>query len=504
MNECAFFFGTKFSAARQLLTHASILLLIAGVPATAQKVAGRPNVIYILADDLGYGELGCYGQKRIKTPNLDRLAAGGIRFTQHYAGTPVCAPSRYNLMTGLHNGHSYVRANGGEKDPVEEKNESPMTPMPASTFTLGNLFKQAGYATAVIGKWGLGNHNNTGSPMLHGFDRFYGFYNQRQAHNHYPTFLFSNDKKETLRNPEIDVHPKLKAGEVAPGDIQKYYGTDYAADRMTANALAFINDNRQQPFFLYLAYTLPHVALQVPEAGLEEYRRQFNEQPSLYLRGYIPSYYPKSTYAAMVSYLDKQVGLVVEELKKAGLDKNTLVLFCSDNGPAQLNSDDGSFFNSTGGLRGIKRDLYEGGIREPFIVNWPGKVKAGRTSHHVSATYDMMATFAELLNVSAPANDGLSLLPTILDKGKQQQHEFLYWEFSEKEGAVAVRTGNWKGVKRGLKKNKSATWELYDLSKDVAETADVATQHPEVLQRLDEIVKREHTTPVRKDWDLFQ
>jgi arylsulfatase A len=459
----------------------------------------RPNVIYIFADDLGYGELGSYGQKKIRTPHLDQLAAEGMRFTQHYSGTPVCAPSRYNLMTGLHAGHSLIRNNGGGK---EDEDGPKASALPDSTTTIATLFKKAGYSTAAIGKWGLGNQNSSGSPLRHGFDRFYGFYSQTLAHNHYPDHLYNNDEKQLLSNQPLDVHPKLKKNEVQPADVEKYKGTDYATDRMTDNAIDFIDDHQKKPFFLYLAYTLPHVALQAPEADIEYYKKVFNEQPQLYLRGYVPTYYPKSTYAAMITYLDKQVGIVMELLKKKGLDKNTIILFCSDNGPAQLNSDDGSFFNSTAGLRGIKRDLYEGGIREPFIVKWPGKIKAGTVSHHLSATYDMMATFGDLLKVPAPVNDGVSILPTLLSNTKQHQHEFLYWEFPEKGGQVAVRMGKWKGIKVGLKKQKEPTWQLYDLDADRNEANDVASKHPEVLRRLDEVVKKEHTPSVRKEWDF--
>jgi arylsulfatase A len=466
----------------------------------------KPNVIYILADDLGYGELGCYGQKKIQTPNLDRLASEGIRFTQHYVGTPVSAPSRCNLMTGQHSGHAYIRNNMELGGYVANKYEPGQFPIPEKTPTIASLFKQAGYATAAIGKWGLGNYNNEGDPLKHGFDFYYGYYDQKHAHNYYPTHLWKNGVWDTLNNPEIDVHPVLKREEIKPDDIKKYFGNEYSIDKMTANAVDFIQENKNKPFFLYLAYTLPHVSLQVPQADIEYYKKLFQEKQNLYFTMYIPSYFPLSTYAAMITYLDKQVLIIEDLLKNLGLDRNTIVMFCSDNGPIRLNGDnDGSYFNSSGSLRGGKMEVYEGGIREPFIVKWPGKIAPGQVTDFISATYDMMETFADLLQVQAPRNDGISILPTLLgNKQRQKQRDHLYWEFPPKGGNLAIRMGNWKGVKTNVMINPKTPWQIYNLETDPKEAVDIVTQHPELVKKFDEIVQNEHTTPVRPEWDLFK
>jgi arylsulfatase A len=472
----------------------------------AQKsvTAAKPNVIYILADDMGYGELGCYGQQKILTPNIDKLAQQGMKFTQHYVGTPVCGPSRCNLLTGRNSGHAWVRGNVGLLPYQENVHEPGSFPIPENMPTLGELFKKAGYTTGVIGKWGLGNYDNSGDPQKHGFDFFNGYYDQRHAHNYYTTHLYKNRKWDSLDNPEINVHPKLKGVEVTMADAEKYKGKEYAIDRMTANALEFISSNGNRPFFLYLPYTLPHAALQVPEAEIQRYMKTFNETPHLLSTGYVPTFYPLSTYAAMISYLDKQVGMIEEKLQQAGLDKNTIVIFCSDNGPAGSLGPFSNYFNSAGNLRGRKQDLYEGGIREPFIVKWPGKIVAGKVSGLPSATYDMMETFAELLHVRAPENDGISILPTLLGKDSQQKkRRYMYWEYPDKGGQLAVRMGNWKGVKTGLNKNLQAPWQLYNLETDEKESNDVAAEHPDILKQFDDIVKKEHHTPVRPQWDIF-
>jgi len=474
----------------------------------------KPNVIYIFADDLGYGELGCYGQKKIQTPNLDRLASEGIRFTQHYVGTPVCAPSRCNLLTGKHSGHAYIRDNYGLPGYEENKNETGQFPIPENTPTIANLFRQAGYATAAIGKWGLGNYDSSGDPLRHGFDFFYGYYDQRHAHNYYTTHLWKNGIWDKLNNPEINVHPTINKEEVTPEDIKKYIGNEYSIDKMTTNAVNFIQQNKNKPFFLYLAYTLPHVALQAPEADIEYYKELFKEKPNLWLGGYAPSYFPFSTYAAMVTYLDKQVKIIGDVLKKLSLDQNTIVMFCSDNGPINENSDNEKFdfFNSTGSLRGMKQELYEGGIREPFIVKWPGRIKAGQVTDFISTTYDMMGTFAELLQVHAPQNDGLSILPTLLgDNSHQKRRDYLYWEYVGEggrkrgdNGLLAIRMGKWKGVKTGIFKNPKTPWQIYNLEIDAKETINLVDQHPELIKKFDEIVQKEHATPVRPEWDIFK
>jgi len=465
---------------------------------------GKPNVIYILADDLGYGELGSYGQTKIKTPNLDKLASEGLRFTQFYVGTPVCAPSRCNLLTGRNAGHAYIRGNYGLPGYKENVKENGSLPIPGETQTIGNLFKKAGYATGAIGKWGLGNYDNSGDPLKHGFDYFYGYYDQRHAHNYYTTHLWENGKWDSLHNPAINVHPKFGAESADPLEPDAYKGKEYAIDKMTAKAVQFIRQHSSQNFFLYLPFTLPHAALQVPENGIKEYITAFGEQPHYTKDGYVPTYFPRATYAAMISYLDRQVGVIQQLLKQLNLEENTIVIFTSDNGTAASKSVDSKFFNSVGGLRGLKQDLYEGGIREPFIVKWPGKTPVGKVTDYIATNYDILATFADVLQVDAPRNDGFSILPALTGRNDlQQQHEYFYWEYPAKGGQLAIRMGDWKGIKTGLFKNQQAQWELYDLKSDPAETHNIAQQYPDRLQQFDAIVKKEHVTPVREEWDIF-
>lgn len=465
----------------------------------------KPNVIYIYADDLGYGELGVYGQTKIKTPFLDAMAKEGIRFTQHYTSAPVCAPARCMLMTGVHAGHSYIRGNyelGGFAD----NKEGGQMPLPENTFTIAKLMKNAGYQTALVGKWGLGMSNSTGNPNQQGFDYAYGFLDQKQAHNLYPTHLWENGKWDTLRNSYQLVHEyQNKKIALDSIDFEKFKGKDYAATKMMEKALGFIEKNKAKPFFLYLPLPLPHLSLQAPEEEIKAYQGKFEE--TIYTGqkgGYVPTKYPRATYAAMISYLDKQVGRVMATLKKLQIDENTLVIFSSDNGATfDVGGVDTEFFNSVGGLRGRKQDLYEGGIREPMIARWPAKIKAGRLSNHPSAQFDVMATLGELTGQKIPVHtDGISFLPTLLGQ-KQKTHPFLYFEFPEKSGQVAVRIGNFKGVKSQLKKNKQAPWELFDLANDLSESHDIAKNHPEVLKQMDEIVKNQHRPSHIKEWEFI-
>jgi len=469
---------------------------------TAEGQTGRkPNIIYIYADDLGYGEIGVYGQKKIKTPHLDRLAAEGIRFTKHYTSTPVCAPARCMLLTGRHGGHSFIRGNyefGG----FEDDKEGGQMPLPEGTLTIARVLQQAGYKTGAIGKWGLGMAGSSGHPNRHGFDYFYGYLDQKQAHNYYPTHLWENDQWDTLRNSFIEVHRKLD-GRQADDDLFEYYkGKDYAIDKMAEKMKGFIHQHRDEPFFLYLPFTIPHVSLQVPDAELKQYVGQFDEKPYLSEKGYAPTRYPYSTYAAMISYLDKQVGEVVAYIRQLGLEENTIILFSSDNGPTFNGGVDREFFNSTGGLRGGKTELYEGGIRMPFIARWPGKIPAGKVSDLVSAQYDMFATFCEIAGIEAPPNDGISLLAEMTGQGQVTPREYLYFEFPERGGQIAVRFQRFKGIKTGLKTNPQAPWQLYDLETDEKETKDIADQHPELLQRLDAIVRKEHWAATIREWEI--
>ena len=479
-----------------------VLALCISLIASGVIAQRSPNIIFIYADDLGYGELGSYGQQKIKTPYLDQLAAAGIRFTQHYAGAPVCAPSRCMLLTGKHSGHAAIRGNfelGGFADSTERG----QMPLPAGTFTVAQLLKQAGYATAIIGKWGLGMHNTAGNPNNHGFDVAYGYLDQKQAHNYYPTHLWDNGKKDTLDNADISVHRPIDSATATDSAFAYYQQKIYAPDKLTEKAMGFIEQHAQEPFFLYLPYTLPHLSLQIPDSLRKLYEGVFEERPYYGKKGYAPQRYPLSAYAAMITYLDKQVGRIIETLKKYQIDENTLIMFSSDNGATfDVGGVDTQFFNSVAGLRGRKQDLYEGGIREPMLARWPGKIKPGQTTDHPSAQFDVMATLADLTGAKIPVKtDGISFLPTLLGKA-QAKHPFLYFEFPEKSGQVAVRIGQFKGVKSNMKKNKLAPWELYDLSKDPSEQNDIAQTNPELIKKMDEIAKKQHRPSHVKDWEF--
>ncbi len=476
------------------------MLLMTVTVAHAQQHA--PNIIYIYADDMGYGELGCYGQQQIKTPYLDRLAKEGLRFTQHYTSAPVCAPARAMLMTGKHTGHGYIRGNY-ELGGFEDEKEGGQMPLPEGTFTIAQMMKNAGYVTGMIGKWGLGMNNTTGDPNKMGFDYYYGYLDQKQAHNFYPTHLWENGKKDTLNNVFIKVHRPIPRG-AADSAFDYYKGRDYSITKMAEKTLAFIRANKSKPFFLYLPYTGPHVSLQAPEEAVQEYIGRFNEQPYYGEKNYAPVKYPLSTYAAMITYMDKQVGRIMALLKELKLDENTIVMFSSDNGSTfDVGGVNAAYFDLTAGLRGRKMDLYEGGIREPFIARWPGKIPAGKTTAHLSVQYDMMATLAELTGAKPWANDGISFLPTLLgNEKKQQQHPFLYFEFPEKGGQVAIRMGDWKGVKSNMKKNKNAPWEIYHIKTDEKETTDLAAQYPELVKQFEKILRQQHQPSHIKEWEF--
>lgn len=435
----------------------------------------KPNIIFILADDMGYGDLGCYGQKRIETPHIDQLAAGGVRFTQFYAGTSVCAPSRSALLTGQHTGHTPVRGN------YEIQPEGQL-PLPDTAYTMAEMLKQAGYATGNFGKWGLGYPGSEGTPNKQGFDRFFGYNCQRQSHNYFPDHLWNNDTRIDYANTAAS---------------QRHY----APDLIQKEALAFMDEHRSSPFFLYLSYTLPHAALQLPkdDSTFEYYKRKFNEKAGPVStgwngKGYQPQAYPHAAYAAMVTKLDNYVGQVMEKLTALGIAKNTLVIFSSDNGPHHEGGNDPAFFNSSGGFRGIKRDLYEGGIRIPMIAHWPAAIKKPKVSAFAGAFWDFMPTFAQIAGAPLPPHtDGISLLPELLSEGRQKEHGFLYWEFHEDGGRQAVRTGKWKGVRLNVIKDPDGAIQLYDLDHDQAETKDVAAENPAVVKRIQKIMENEHT-----------
>ncbi|RXK50661.1 sulfatase-like hydrolase/transferase [Aquirufa rosea] len=463
----------------------------------------KPNVVYIYADDLGYGELGAYGQKLIKTPFLDALAKQGIKFTQHYTSAPVCAPARCMLLTGKHAGHAQIRGNhelGGFTDETERG----QMPLEKGTFTLGTLMKNAGYQTAAIGKWGLGMADGTGNPNAHGFDYFYGLLDQKQAHNYYPTHLWENGKWDTLNNAYINVHQFQGKGAPADIDFKQFQGKEYVVDKMMNKALNFIDKNKSQPFFLYLPLPLPHLSLQAPEEAVRTYIGAFPDSAYLGKKGYTPNPYPRATYAGMISYLDSQVGRIVEALKKYKINQQTIIFFSSDNGATfDAGGVDTEFFQSTAGLRGRKQDVYEGGIREPLIVAWPGVIPGGQVNHHPTVQYDMLATLAELTGQPTPETDGISFLPSILRHSEQKKHPFIYFEFPEKTGQVAIRMGRWKGVKSNLKKNRQAPWEIYDLENDPMEHNNVANQHPEIIPQLDSILQKEHQPAKIPAWEII-
>jgi arylsulfatase A-like enzyme len=437
-----------------------VLLLHLNCAASTPTGATPPNVIVILADDLGYGDLGCYGQEKIQTPNLDRMAREGVRFTRFYTGAPVCAPARETLLTGRHTGHSQLRAN------------AKLDLRPADT-TVAEMLRAAGYRTALIGKWGLGKEGGPSAPRRKGFDYFFGYVDQTMAHNYYPTYLVRNEERVRLRN----VVPN-------PGPYDQGVATekvDYSADLLAADAVKFIREHRDKRFFLYFAPTLPHANGEASPNGMEvpDYGPYADK----------PWTDPAKGYAAMVTRLDAHVGQLLATLKELSLDQNTLVIFTSDNGPHEEGGYDPATFNSSGGLRGIKRDLYEGGIREPMIARWPGHIPAGRTSDALAYFPDLMPTLAELAGAKAPPNDGLSLLPTFLEKREQAKHAYLYWEFYEKATAQAVRFDKWKAIRSPVLTGKI---ELFDVESDRAEATDVAKDHPDVAGRAVEMMSQAH------------
>ena len=469
--------------------------------------ADKPNIVYILADDLGYGELGCYGQEKIETPNIDALAASGIRFTQHYSGSPVCAPSRCMLLTGRHPGHAYIRGNDEWSErgdtwnfaaAVDDPNLEGQRPLPDGTVTIGSVLQSVGYKTALVGKWGLGAPLTNSIPTKKGFDFFYGYNCQRQAHTLFPKHLWRNEEKHWLDNELVVPGTKIPEGADPndPASYAKFELTDYAPELMLNEALEFVRNNKDEPFFLYFASPLSHVPLQAPEKWVKRYQEKFGpEEPYLGDKGYFPHRTPRAAYAAMVSYLDEQVGDIIKELKTLGLYDNTLIIFSSDNGPTYNGGSDSAYFASAEPFKSeygwAKGFSTEGGIRVPMIASWNGKIKGGRTSQHTSAFWDVLPTLCEVSGATTPKDtDGLSFLPTLLGK-KQTPHEFLYWEFPSYEGQQAVRMGDWKAHRKKIFKGNMAL-ELYNLKTDPREQNDVARQYPEVVERIEGIMEREH------------
>lgn len=447
--------------------------------AQAQPVK-KPNIVFILADDLGYADLGCYGQQHIKTPNLDRMAAEGVRFTQHYAGSTVCAPSRCTLMTGKHTGHCSVR---GNVDVVMEDSEA----------TVAKVLREAGYATACIGKWGVGNPQTPDDVSRNGFDYFYGYLSMWHAHNSYPEFLWRNTERVPLRNvvQRPEKYYKADQAELVGAATER---VDFSQDLCTDEALAFIDGHREKPFFLYLPYTIPHAnneanglgAIGIETPTLEPYENE--DWPEV-----------EKAKAAAITRLDSYVGRIVERLKQHGIDRNTVVFFSSDNGPHHEGGVDPEILDSNGPLQGTKRDLYEGGIRTPFLAYWPGTIAAGSTSDHISAFWDLLPTLADLADAPIPeGTDGISMVPTLLGKGRQRKHDYLYWEFHEGNSKQAVRMGKWKAIQLA----PSEPIALYNLDRDLGETKNLAAEHPEIVARAEAIFREARTNA--EDWPLVE
>ena len=468
---------------RQITLLLPLFLCTCG-PATSDTSGGPgdpsvlppPNIVFILADDLGYGDLGVYGQQHFATPHLDRLATQGMRFTQHYSGSTVCAPSRSSLLTGLHTGHTFIRGN-------KEVQPEGQYPLADSVYTLGELLQDRGYRTGVFGKWGLGYPGSEGEPLAQGFDRFYGYNCQRLAHNYYPDHLWSDRQSQDL-----------------PANDDRGRGA-FAPDLIHQQALAFLDSAGTQPFFMYYAHVMPHAELAAADSIVTRFAEQYGPEAAYEGYDYGPEYRlgpygsverPHATFAAMITTLDRHVGDIMRRLDSLGLADNTLLVFTSDNGPHVEGGADPDFFDSNGPLRGYKRDLYEGGVRVPTIARLPATIAAGSTTDHVSAFWDWYPTFAELTGEAVEQEmDGVSILPTL--RGADQPDHELYWEFHERGGRQAARMGKWKGVRYGVVADPDSPLELYDLTADLGETTDVAAEHPEVVARLDSFITANHT-----------
>lgn len=439
----------------------------------------KPNIIFILADDLGYGDVGFNGQKLIHTPNIDLLAKEGRVYDTFYAGTTVCAPSRSSLMTGQHTGHTFIRGNLG----VEPEGQYPIAD---SVLTLAEVLKENGYKTGAFGKWGLGPVGSEGDPNKQGFNKFFGYNCQSLAHRYYPEHLWDNGHKIVLHENEN----LLRQNQYAPDLIQQ-------------EALTFIEDTKDSPFFLFLPYILPHAELIVPEDSIfNYYKGRFKEEPfsgkdygaNADPSGYASQQYPHAAFAAMVTRLDRYVGEVMEKVKSLGLDSNTIIIFSSDNGPHVEGGADPTYFSSGGGFRGVKRDLYEGGIRVPFVVRWAGTIEQGSKGEFVGAFWDILPTLADIIETPIPPiSDGISFKKSLLgDETNQKQHDFLYWEFHEQSGKQAVRWGKWKGIRLEAKKIGSKIFELYDLEADSFEKNNVAEQNSNIVSHILRLMEQAH------------
>lgn len=456
------------------------LLLLGAVSWQARAQSGPgPNVIFILADDLGYGDLGSFGQKNIPTPNLDRMAAQGMRLTRHYAGASVCAPSRCALFTGKHTGHTSVRGNQPKGQLID----------PAET-TLPEVFKSAGYTTGLIGKWGLGNKPPNDDPARNGFDYHYGYVDMWHAHAFYTEFLYRNGQKVILEGNSTRLNPEAEAvmKRTIPADISMGLGVNrakYTPYEFEREALEFIERNRTKPFFLFYSAVTPHANTEFKKEGMEV--STFGE----FANKDWPD--PEKGFAQMMRDLDNMVGHIFAKLEATGLADNTLVVFTSDNGPHKEGGHHFDYFDSNGKLRGSKRDLYEGGVRVPTLVWWKNKIQPGSNSAHVSAFWDWLPTFARLTGTQTPGGiDGLSILPSLLQHGKQKKHPYLYWEFYEEGGKQAALWRNWKLVKLNLEDPANTQLELYNLAQDESETNNLANTNPKIVKRMESLLQEAH------------
>ena len=473
----------------------------------------RPNIIYILADDLGYGEIGAFGQKLIETPNIDNLANSGMIFTNHYSGAPVCAPARSVLLTGRHSGNTHIRANGewSERGNVwsfkamfEDPYLEGQRPLLDSITTVAQVLHDNGYKTGMVGKWGLGAPLTNSVPNKKGFDFFYGYNCQRQAHTYYPTHLWKNETRDLLDNYIVTKQEGL--GDLDPNKSEsysKYNQNDYAPTLMHNEALNFISRHQDSPFFLYYASPIPHLPLQAPIKWVDYYQKKFGKETPYTGKSYYPNKTPRATYAAMISYLDEQVGELVEKLKEINQLENTLIIFTSDNGPTWVDHVDYKFFNSTGKFvnsrKTMKGSVSEGGIRVPMIVSWPKKIKPGSKSNHISAFYDFFETACDVAGIKNNVEtDGISFYPEMIGE-VQAKHDYLYWEYPASSGLQAIRMGNWKGVKNNLFKNPSKL-KLFDLLSDEKELNDVSLKNPEIVNELEQKLIEAHSTPYLKQF----
>lgn len=486
---------------RRLSIHLALALAFGQGAARLPAADLRPNIIFILADDLGYGDPGCYGQTKIRTPNIDRLAAEGLRFTAHYSGNAVCAPSRCVLFTGLHPGHAWIRNNREHKPEGQE-------PIPADTVTLPRLLQGAGYVTGGFGKWGLGGPGTSGAPLQQGFNRWFGYNSQSAAHNFYPVSLWDDDRIFPLANPAFSAHDTFKPEE-DPGDPRSYkrfQGTQYSADLIAGEARKFIRQHRDRPFFCYFPTTVPHLALQVPDDSLQEYLGIWEDPPYPGGKGYLPHFAPRAAYAAMISRMDREIGRMLDLVAELGLEERTIFVFSSDNGPLHgehegLAGTDARFFHSSGGLRNGKGTLYEGGFRVPGLVRWKGRIPAGTTSHRTTGFEDWLHTLLELAgleNLIPKEIDGISFAPTLLGQ-PQPERPFLYREFPAYGGQQCIREGQWKLIRTGLMPNRKTlaagrqpTLELFDLSADPGEQHNLAEQNPDLVAHLLTLMQTEH------------